>query len=172
MKTFKELYKTELHWTDEEFDKFLELGDDELLEYLIKYNHIWLEEGIFSKIGAAVKKFGGRVMGAKQRKKMARRMAKMGKSKIVQAKKKRAALRMRNPAKLAVLARKKATQMMRDKFYPAYKTMAIAQRVKVDQVIMQKYAKKIAKIAKKLAMKLKKTEVERVKKARAAQQDA
>ena len=32
------------------------------------------------------------VMGAKQRKKMARRMAKMGKSKIVQAKKKRAAL--------------------------------------------------------------------------------
>ena len=112
------------------------------------------------------------VMGAKQRKKMARRMAKMGKSKIVQAKKKRAALRMRNPAKLAVLARKKATQMMRDKFYPAYKTMAIAQRVKVDQVIMQKYGKKIAKIAKKLAIKLKKAEVERVKKARAAQKDA
>ena len=112
------------------------------------------------------------VMGAKQRKKMARRMAKMAKSKIVQAKKKRAALRMRNPAKLAVLARKKAMQMMRDKFYPAYKTMAIAQRVKVDQVIMQKYAKKIAKIAKKLAIKLKKAEVERVKKARAAQKDA
>ena len=172
MKTFKELYKTELHWTDEEFDKFLELGDDELLEYLIKYNHIWLEEGIFSKIGAAVKKFGGRVMGAKQRKKMARRMAKMGKSKIVQAKKKRAALRMRSPAKLAILARKKAIQMMRDKFYPAYKTMALAQRVKVDQVIMQKYGKKIAKIAKKLTIKLKKAEIERVKKARAAQKDA
>ena len=112
------------------------------------------------------------VMGFKQRKKMARRMVKMGKSKIVQAKKKRAALRMRNPAKLALLARKKATQMMRDKFYPAYKTMALAQRVKVDQVIMQKYAKKIAKIAKKLAIKLKKAEVERVKKARAAQKDA
>ena len=112
------------------------------------------------------------VMGVKQRKQMARRMAKMGKSKIVQAKKKRTALRMRNPAKLAILARKKAIQMMRDKFYPAYKTMAIAQRVKVDQVIMQKYAKKIAKIAKKLAMKLKKTEVERVKKARATQQNA
>ena len=112
------------------------------------------------------------VMGVQQRKKMARRMAKMGKSKIVQAKKKRAALRMRSPAKLAILARKKAIQMMRDKFYPAYKTMALAQRVKVDQVIMQKYGKKIAKIAKKLAMKLKKTEVERVKKARATQQNA
>ena len=112
------------------------------------------------------------VMGVKQRKQMARRMAKMGKSKIVQAKKKKAALRMRNPAKLAVLAKKKAMQMMRDKFYPAYKTMAVAQRVKVDQVIMQKYGKKIAKIAKKLAIKLKKTEVERVKKARATQQNA
>ena len=112
------------------------------------------------------------VMGVQQRKKAARRMAKMAKSPIVQAKKKRAALRMRNPAKLAILARKKAIQMMRDKFYPAYKNMALAQRVKVDQVIMQKYGKKIAKIAKKLTMKLKKLEIERVKKARAAQKDA
>ena len=112
------------------------------------------------------------VMGVQQRKKAARRMAKMGKSKIVQAKKKRAALRMRNPAKLALLARKKATQMMRDKFYPGYKNMALAQRVKVDQLIMQKYGKKIAKITKKLAMKLQKAEVERVKKAREAQKNA
>ena len=112
------------------------------------------------------------VMGVKQRKKMARRMAKMGKSKIVQAKKKRTALKMRNPAKLAILARKKAIQMMRDKFYPAYKNMALAQRVKVDQVIMQKYGKKIAKISKKLAIKLKKAEIERVKKAREAAKNA
>ena len=112
------------------------------------------------------------VMGVQQRKKAARRMAKMGKSKIVQAKKKRAALRMRNPAKLHILARKKAMQMMRDKFYPAYKTMALAQKVKIDQIIIQKYGKKIDKISKKLAIKLKKAEVERVKKARAAQQDA
>ena len=112
------------------------------------------------------------VMGFKQRKQMARRMAKMAKSSIAKFKKKKAALRMRNPAKLHLLARKKAMQMMRDKFYPAYKTMALAQRVKVDQVIMQKYGTKIAKIAKKLAMKLKKTEVERVKKAREAQKNA
>ena len=112
------------------------------------------------------------VMGIKQRKKMARRMAKMAKSPITQAKKKKAALKMRNPAKLAVLARKKAMQSMRDKFFPAYNTMAVAQKVKVDQTIMQKYGNKIAKIAKKLAMALKKTEVERVKKARVAQKNA
>ena len=110
------------------------------------------------------------VMGLKQRKQMARRMAKMAKSKVVQAKKKRAVLRMRNPAKLAQLARKKATNMMRLKFYPSYKEMAVAQKVKVDQMIMQKYGKKIAKIAKKLAMKLQKQEIERVKKAREAAQ--
>ena len=112
------------------------------------------------------------VMGVQQRKKAARRMAKMGKSKIVQAKKKRAALKMRNPAKLLLLARKKAIQMMRDKFYPAYNNMALAQRVKVDQTIIQKYGKKIDKIAKKLAIKLQKAEIERVKKAREAQKSA
>jgi len=112
------------------------------------------------------------VMGVQQRKKAARRMAKMAKSPIVQAKKKRAALKMRNPTKLLLLARKKAIQMMRDKFYPAYNNMAIAQRVKVDQVIMQKYGKKIDKISKKLAIKLQKAEIERVKKAREAQKNA
>ena len=112
------------------------------------------------------------VMGVQQRKKAARRMAKIAKSPITQLKKKKAALKMRNPAKLAILARKKATQMMRDKFYPGYKNMALAQRVKVDQVIMQKYGKKIDKISKKLAIKLQKSEIERVKKAREAVKNA
>ena len=112
------------------------------------------------------------VMGLKQRKQMARRMAKMAKSSIMKFKKKKAALKMRNPAKLAQVAIKKATNMMRLKFYPSYKDMAIAQKVKVDQMIMQKYGKKIAKIAKKLAMKLQKQEIERVKKAREAQKSA
>ena len=112
------------------------------------------------------------VMGVQQRKKAARRMAKMARSPIVQAKKKRAALKMRNPTKLLLLARKKAIQMRRDKFYPAYNNMALAQRVKVDQLIMQKYGKKIDKISKKLAIKLQKTEIERVKKAREAVKNA
>ena len=108
------------------------------------------------------------VMGIKQRKKMARRMAKMAKMPAIKMKKKRAALRMRTPAKLAMLARKKTIQKFRDKFYPTYGGMSLQQRVIIDNKIMQKYGKKIDKLSKKLLMKLKKTEMERVKKARAS----
>ena len=107
-----------------------------------------------------------------QRKKAARRMAKMAKSPVTQMKKKRAMLKMRNPAKLALLARKKTIQSFRDKFYPSYGEMSLQQRVKVDQMVMQKYGKKIDKISKKVAKQLQKLEVERVKKAKEAQRDA
>ena len=103
-----------------------------------------------------------------QRKKLARRMSKMARMPAIKMKKKRAALRMRTPAKLTLLARKKTIQKFRDKFYPTYGGMALQQRVIVDNKIMQKYGKKIDKVAKKLLMKLKKTELERVKKARAS----
>ena len=103
-----------------------------------------------------------------QRKKMARRMAKLAKSPAFQMKKQRAMLKRRNPAKLAVVARKKTIQSFRNKFYPDYKNMSLQQRVKVDQLIMQKYGKKIDKISKKAAMKLAKLEIERIKKARDA----
>ena len=94
-------------------------------------------------------------------------MAKMARSPSVQAKKKKAMLRMRNPAKLAMVARKKTIQSFRDKFYPSYGDMSLQQRVKIDQIILVKYGKKIDKIAKKMVIKLKKQELERVKKARA-----
>ena len=108
-----------------------------------------------------------RVVSVIQRKKMARRMAKMAKSKSFQFKKQKAMLKMRSPAKLAVVARKKAMQSFRDKLYPGYKDMALQQKVKIDQLITQKYGAKIDKIAKKMAMKLKKVEMERIKAARA-----
>jgi hypothetical protein len=107
-----------------------------------------------------------------QRKKLQRRMAKMAKSPVIQMKKKRAMLKMRNPAKLALLARKKTIQSFRDKFYPGYGEMSLQQRVKVDQMIMQKYGVKIDKISKKAAKVLQQQEVERVKKAKEAQKDA
>ena len=107
-----------------------------------------------------------------QRKKLQRRMAKMAKSPVIQMKKQRAMLKMRNPAKLVLLARKKTIQKFRDKFYPGYKDMGLQQRVKVDQMIMQKYGKKIDKISKKVAKQLQKLEVERVKKARETQRNA
>ena len=114
------------------------------------------------------KEFNEAVASVLQRKKLARRMSKMARSPAMKMKKKRAALRMRTPGKLALLARKKTIQKFRDKFYPTYGGMALQQRVIVDNKIMQKYGAKIDKISKKLLMKLKKTEMERVKKNRAA----
>ena len=105
-----------------------------------------------------------------QRKKQARRMSKLAKSKSFQFKKRKAALRMRDPAKLAAAARKQVIKSFRNKFYPNYDQMGLQQRVKVDQQLNQKYGKKMDKMTKKAVMKLKKLEVERVKKARAAAQ--
>jgi hypothetical protein len=113
-----------------------------------------------------------RVVSVIQRKKQARRMAKMAKSSSFKAKKKKAMLKMRNPAKLAIAARKKTVQSFRDKFYPSYNDMSLQQKVKIDQLITVKYGKKIDKIAKKMAMGLKKKELERIKAARAKLQDA
>ena len=113
-----------------------------------------------------------RVVSVIQRKKQARRMAKMAKSSSFQAKKKKAMLKMRNPAKLAQAARKKTIQSFRDKFYPSYDEMSIQQKVKIDQLIMAKYGSKIDKISRKMAMILKKQELQRIKKARENQSNA
>ncbi len=107
-----------------------------------------------------------------QRKKQARRMAKLARSPAFQFKKKKAMLKMRNPAKLHMAARKKTIQIFRDKFYPSYDEMPIQQKVIVDQRIMAKYGSKIDKISKKVAMKLKKQELERIKQARKNQTNA
>ena len=107
-----------------------------------------------------------------QRKKQARRMSKMAKSPVIQMKKQRARLKVRSPAKLAILARKKTIQSFRDKFYPSYDDMSLQQRVKVDQMIMQKYGTKIDKISKRVAKQLQKAEVQRIKKAKESMKNA
>ena len=109
-----------------------------------------------------------RTVSAVQRKKQARRMSKMAKSPAFQLKKKKAMLRMRNPVKLMQIARKKTVQSFRDKFYPSYKEMSIQQRVKIDQLLMQKYGGKIDKISKKLAIKLRGDEGSRIARAKEA----
>ena len=108
------------------------------------------------------------VMSVSARKKLARRMGKLQKSSAFQMKKKRSALKMRDPAKLLVIARKKLMQGYRDKFYPDYAKQPVQRRVLIDQQIMQKYGKKIAKFSQKAAMKLKALEPERIKTARDA----
>ena len=109
-----------------------------------------------------------RVVSVSQRRKQARRMAKIARSAVVQAKKKRARLKTRSTAKLAQLARKQTIQKFRDKFYPQYNDASLQQRVKIDQMIMAKHGQKIDKVAKKALVQLRKKELERVKQARAA----
>ena len=106
-----------------------------------------------------------------QRKKQARRMARLAKSSAFQRKKQRSLLKPRDTAKLTVVARKKTIQKFRDKFYPDYESMAISQKVKIDQNIQQKYGKRIDAISKKTVAKLKSAEKERVAQARKAFQD-
>ena len=106
-----------------------------------------------------------------QRKKQARRMAKLAKSPSFQLKKKRALLKFRSADKIDAAARKKTIQSFRDRFYPQYNEMSLQQRSVVDQKLLQKFGAKIDKISKKMAMRLKKDEVERVKQARAAQRE-
>ena len=101
-----------------------------------------------------------------QRKKQARRMSRLAQTAGFQRKKKRSQLRVRDIGKLTVIAKKKVVQQFRDKFYPEYKSMGLQQRVVVDQRIQQKYGKKIAKLTKKLVVKLKAAEAERVAKAK------
>ena len=102
-----------------------------------------------------------------QRRARSRRMSKMAASPSFQMKKKRALLKVRDTAKLTVIASKKAIQIIRNKVAPGYKDMDMAQRIKVDQKIRQKFGPRIQKIAKKLLLKLRKQETERVKIARA-----
>lgn len=104
-----------------------------------------------------------------QRRKLARRMAKMAKSPIFQTRKRRALLRFRSPDRLRVVARKKVINMFRQKFFPSYDQMSIQQRVMVDQRLMTLYGPRIAKLSVRMYAKLKKLEVERVKQARASQ---
>ena len=111
--------------------------------------------------GKPPKKFGKKVE-IIQRKKMARRMRKLAKSKAFQAKKKRTLRKFRTGAQLQKVARKQTVNAFRNKFYPNYKDMPIGQRVKIDQMIMQRFGARIDKLTKKAVMKLRKDEPARV----------
>ena len=102
-----------------------------------------------------------------QRKKQARRMARLVKTKKFQMKKPRTLLKRRDTGKLAVVAKKKVTNKYRLKFAPDYKSMSPQQRVVIDQKVQQRFGAKIAKVVKKLIPKLKAAEGERVQKAKA-----
>ena len=108
---------------------------------------------------------------AVQRRKQARRMAKLAKSPTFQKKKQRALIKFRTADKIDTAARKKTIASVRKKFYPQYSEMSLQQRAIVDQKLLQKYGKKIDKVSKKMAMRLKKDEAGRVAAAKAALRD-
>ena len=107
-----------------------------------------------------------------QRRKQAIRMAKLAKSSAFKKKVERSKLRVASPEKIKTKAAKLAKQKVLDKFYPNYRDMPIAQRVKVDQMVNQRYGAMINKIAMKSVKVVKKKELQKVKDARQSKQDA
>ena len=99
----------------------------------------------------------------KQRRKMAIRMKKLAKTASFKKKVERSKLRVASPEKIRVKAAKLAKKKVVDKFYPNYNSMPIQQRVKVDQIISQKYGGMINKIAQRSAKVVKKKEMLKVK---------
>ena len=109
-----------------------------------------------------------RVINKAQRKKMALRLKKLTQSSAFKKKVEKSKLRVANPAKQRVKAAKMAKQKVIDKYYPKYKEMGLAQRVKTDQLIQTKYGGMIAKLTMKLGKVVKAKELAKVKKAREA----
>ena len=113
-----------------------------------------------------------RVINKAQRRKIALRMKRLTKSAAFKKKVARSKFRIASPEKQKVKAAKLAKQKVIDKFYPKYKEMGLQQRFKTDQLIQQKYGGMIAKLTTKLMKVVKKKEVEKVKQAKMAKQDA
>ena len=118
----------------------------------------------FSELYSQIDEF--KVISKAQRKKMALRMKKMTQSSAFKKKVEKSKLKVASPEKIKIKAAKLAKQKVLDKFYPNYKEMAIAQRVKVDQIVAQKYGGMINKIAMKSVKVIKKKEIEKVRTAR------
>ena len=107
-----------------------------------------------------------KVISKAQRKKMALRMKKITQSSAFKKKVEKSKLKVASPEKIKVKAAKLAKQKVLDKFYPNYKEMAVAQRVKIDQIVAQKYGGMINKIAMKSVKVVKAKEIAKVRSAR------
>ena len=113
-----------------------------------------------------------KVINKAQRKKMALRMKKITQSSAFKTKVAKSKLKVASPEKIKVKAAKLAKQKVLDKFYPKYKEMPVAQRVKIDQIVAVKYGGMINKIAAKSVKVVKAKEIEKVRVARDNKSDA
>ena len=111
-----------------------------------------------------------KAMSVLQRRKMGIRMRKMMKNPAVQAKIARAKKKLAPDSKILQRANKAAKQIIIKKFAGLqpneYANLSLMQRQVIDNKIVSKKSGAIKKIAKKLIVKLKKAELERLKKAR------
>ena len=107
-----------------------------------------------------------------QRRKQAIRMKKLTQTSAFKKKVERSKLRVASPEKIRVKAQKLAKQKVLDKYFPKYKEMPIAQRVKIDAIVARKYGGMINKIATRSVVTVKKNELEKVKQAKQARQNA
>jgi|TARA_R110001592_G_scaffold304730_2_gene577209 hypothetical protein len=101
-----------------------------------------------------------------QRRKQALRMKRLTQTSAFKKKVEKSKLRVASPEKIRVKAQKLAKQKILDKFYPKYKDMPIAQRVKIDSIVAQKYGGLINKIAIRSVKVVKAKEIEKVRTAR------
>ena len=110
-----------------------------------------------------------------QRRKMAIRMRKMMKNPAVQAKIARTKKKLAGNDKIKKRATKMAKAIIIQKYAgmdkAAYMQLPIQQRLELDNRIVSKKQAAIQKIAKKLMVKLKKAELERLKQARSGGSD-
>jgi len=113
-----------------------------------------------------------RVVNRAARRKAALRMKRLTKSSAFKQKVARSKLRIASPEKQQVKAAKRAKRIVLDKYFKNYDKMPVAQKVKIDQMIQQKYGGLIAKLTLKQKRFVKKGEVEKVKAARSAKKDA
>ena len=111
-----------------------------------------------------------KAMSVLQRRKMGIRMRKMMKNPAVQAKIARAKKKLAPDSKILQRANKAAKQIIIRKFAGLqpneYANLSMMQRQMIDDKIVSKKSGAIKKIAKRLVVKLKKSELERLKKAR------
>ena len=107
-----------------------------------------------------------------KRRKQAIRMQRLAKSSAFKKKVEKSKLKVLPPEKLKIKAQKKAKEKILNKYFPKYKEMDIMGRYRIDQIVATKYGAAIAKIATKIMPKMKAMEIEKVKQARQAKQDA
>jgi len=111
-----------------------------------------------------------KALSVSQRRKMALRMRKMMKNPAVQSKIARQKMKLASTSKIQQRANKAAKQIVIKKFAGMdkqdYANLPLMQRQALDDRIVSKKGAAIKKIAKKLMTKMKKAELERLKKAR------